>query len=95
MINQRSTSNNDAMTSTSNSRNSNEKLPSVAKNLIRLQECEDFNLAMSLQENEFTEHYNKNRAKRQLISLDVRKGLAEEQLDYQDLLKNKAEMYVI
>lgn len=56
-----------------------QKPVSVQENVARLRECEDYNLALQLQEEEFSQHYDKNRVERKLIGGDYKKS-KEEQL---------------
>ncbi|KAI1712296.1 hypothetical protein Ddc_12533 [Ditylenchus destructor] len=51
---------------------------SVQENVARLRECEDYNLALQLQEEEFTQHYDKNRVERKLIGGDFKKSKEEQ-----------------
>ena len=47
----------------------------------KLREFEDYNLALSLQEQEFGHHYNLNRTERKIMGVDTKKSKEEQMLE--------------
>uniref|UniRef100_A0A915DM12 Coiled-coil domain-containing protein n=1 Tax=Ditylenchus dipsaci TaxID=166011 RepID=A0A915DM12_9BILA len=76
-------------------KNSAEKI-SVAENVARLRECEDYNMALALQEKEYSTHFNQNRNERRTMSIDHKKSkeeqLAEQKLAAEQRLAEAAEI---
>ncbi|KAL6736258.1 hypothetical protein Aduo_006630 [Ancylostoma duodenale] len=55
-----------------------EKKKSVAEVTQHLREIEDYNLALRLQEEEFSSHYNRNREGRRLVGDDTKQSIIEQ-----------------
>ena len=62
---------------------------SVKQVASKLRECEDFNLALRLQEEEFNVHYDRNRSERRVMGVDTKKSREEHERERRELLEKR------
>uniref|UniRef100_A0A914C1U8 histone deacetylase n=1 Tax=Acrobeloides nanus TaxID=290746 RepID=A0A914C1U8_9BILA len=63
--------------------------PPVSEVVSKLREFEDYNLALSLQEQEFGHHYNLNRTERKIMGVDTKKSKEEQMLEKKYALEKR------
>lgn len=69
--------------------NENSEKRSVRQVASKLREHEDFNLALRLQEEEFNNHYDRNRSERRVMGVDTRKSKEEQEAERRQILEQR------